>query len=147
MLREDIHVHAAAATVYARLADFDALDQWLPPAFQQITRDGDGRHDGFRCRLALPGRQETIHLLVAEQDPPDYLGLAAADASRPLAGLAWIVSSETPGESHVTVEAYYRPPGGFFGWIADSLLVGQHRRQAFRDALWRLKLLTEQREP
>lgn len=144
LIREDVHVHAAASEVHARLSDFSTLHEWLPPAFQQVTREGDGARDGFRCRLVLPGRQELMHLLVAETDPPRYLGLAAADATRATAGIAWIISSETAGESHLTVEVFYNPPGGFLGWVADVCFTGAHRRQAFRDALWRFKQLTEQ---
>ena len=54
--------------------------------------------------------------------------------------------AESGRESHLSVETHYHPAGGPFGPLLDLTLHRPHRRQAFRDALWRLKLLIEKRD-
>ena len=57
-IREDIHVHAAAATVRAYLADPTSYRRWLPDAVQEFRADSEGAS----FVLALPGRREMVSL-------------------------------------------------------------------------------------
>lgn len=141
--REDVHIHAASSQVFARLADFERLSEWLPAAFRGIE------HDPWRLRfdLDVPGRSEAADLCVEQSQTPELLQLASTDGrASSIAELTWLISAESGRESHLSVETHYHPAGGPFGPLLDLTLHRPHRRQAFRDALWRLKLLIEERD-
>jgi len=141
--REDVHIHAAAPLVFARLAALDRAREWLPPAFHAV----DSAPGGLSFGLAMPGRVEAADLRVETEQAPELLELAARDGARAsIVRLSWAVPAEGHRECHLTVEAQYHPVGGLFGPLLDLTLHRPHRRQAFRDALWRLKLLIEQRD-
>ncbi len=154
-IREDVHIHAAAPVVYERLAELESLGAWLPEPFREVRAEGE------RCafELALPLRTERARLRVTEAAAPHALTLtavcAAAGASSAngkgtsrasasaIDSLHWRLQPEGRGEVHVTVAAGYRAPGGIVGPLLDLLLYRPHRRQALRNALWRLKRLVE----
>lgn len=144
--REDVHVHASAADVYALLARFADADRWLPHAFRDVRVHADG----MTFALGLPGRTEHADLALAEQEPNERLVLRPRNGPNGRAAgldtVAWIVTDESTRESHLTVEAFYRPMGGPLGPLLDLALHRPHRQQAFRDALWRFKLLIEGRD-
>ena len=155
-LREHVHIHAPADEVYRQLLALRDHERWLPRAFRGFAASDDA----LSFDLALPLRSERARLSVSVDDAPNLLvlerargpgrgaqdggadGAAGADGGS-LAALSWALHSEAAGEVHVTVEALYRPAGGPLGALAESLLYRSQRRQAFRDALWRLKLLVE----
>lgn len=138
-LREDVHVHAPAEEVYGRLSQLDTHHEWLPAAFSEVR--GDTTEIEFV--LALPGRRERARLTVATAEPPRMLEFADADGRA--WGLAWAVNQEGPREVHLTAEIAYEPARGAFGWVMEETAHRPMRRQALRDALWRLKLLIEGR--
>lgn len=151
-IREDVHIHAEAPAVYRRLAELESLGEWLPERFRDIRAEGE------RCAftLALPLRTEGARLRVATATEPYALTLAdenaddgRANGARPAAieSLHWELQPEGRGEVHVTLAAGYRAPGGIAGPLLDLLLFRPHRRQALRDALWRLKRLVEGEPP
>ena len=62
-------------------------------------------------------------------------------------GLQYIELEEGDGEQPQpgqVVEVHYRGAGGPLGPLLDLALHRSHRRQAFRDALWRLKQSLEE---
>lgn len=103
------------------------------PVSRQVTEQGtqDGAVDGVAADGAVDG---------TEQGAADGV---VADGVGSLTSLSWALHREAAGEVHLTVEAAYRPAGGPLGALLESLLYRSLRRQAFRDALWRLKLLVE----
>jgi hypothetical protein len=140
-LREDVHIHAPAADVYGRLARLHLEHDWLPPSFGAVeASDGE-----LRFALALPMRTERSHLAVAAEEPPTYLEFAASNGAGGIELLSWALNPEGPREVHVTVEAGYEPSGGPLGWLVEEAVHRPVRRQALRDALWRLKLVVEGR--
>ena len=147
LLREDVHIHATAAAVYERLIGLHNDHDWLPPAFGDIeVADGE-----FAFALALPLRTERARLAVAADEPPTFVEFAAVDDHGANGGpaierLSWALNAEGPRDVHVTLEAGYEPSGGPLGWIVEEAVHRPVRRQAFRDALWRLKLLVEGRQ-
>jgi hypothetical protein len=141
LLREDVHVHASAAAVYALLREPAARARWLGPALADLEQD-DG---ALAFRLALPLRSERARLALATDEPPTLLAYAANGAPSALGALTWVLRSEAPAEAHVSMEAGYTPAAGALGWLLEELLHRPYRRQALRDSLWRLKLLAEDR--
>lgn len=151
-IREHVHIHAPADDVYRQLSALHGHERWLPRAFRRFAASDDE----LSFDLALPLRSERARLSVSVDDAPNLLvlerapgpregaqdGAVAADGGS-LAALSWALHSEAAGEVHVTVEAVYRPAAGPLGALAESVLYRSRRRQAYRDALWRLKLLVE----
>lgn len=136
-------MHASAADVYALLMRFTDASRWLPRTF----RDVRARNDGVAFALGLPGRTEHADLALAEQEPGARLVLGPRNGATPgVHTVAWIVTDEAAHESHLTVETFYHPMGGPLGPLLDLALHRPHRQQAFRDALWRFKLLIEGRD-
>ena len=139
-LREDVHIHASAQRVYRHITSSRAV--WLPRAFRHVSA-----HDDTLCfELALPLRRERARLAVTTSQSPSLLVLerdSAADEGGVIDSLTWALHEETPEEVHVTLEAGYRPAGGPLGALLESALYEPLRRQAFRDALWRLKRFVE----
>ncbi len=138
-LREDVHIHAPADEVYGRLRAFESHREWLPPAFDGVEADDDA----IAFALLLPVRRERARLEVVAAEPPRVLELA--DGNGGGWGLAWGVNIEGPREVHLTAEIAYEPAGGPLGWVLEETMHRPMRRQALRDALWRLKLLIEGR--
>ncbi len=156
-IREDVHIHAEAPAVYRRLAELEALAEWLPERFRDVRAEGE------RCAftLALPLRAEGARLRVEGGAEPYTLTLVTdtgplgratalggengAGPTPAIESLRWELQPEGRGEVHVTLAAGYRVPGGIAGPLLDLLLFRPQRRQALRDALWRLKHLVEAR--
>ena len=143
-LIEDVHIHAAAAEVFARVEATSSYGEWLPRCFREV--DGDSR-GGFACTLALPLRSEAVRLEPARVEAPALLHFRASDGARGFESLTWQLSVEGPREVHLELQAVYTPAGGFPGAVLDVLLLRAHRRQALRDALWRLKHVLESDGP
>ncbi len=144
LLREDVHIHATAADVYERLVGLDRDHHWLPPAFGNVeVSDGE-----FAFALSLPLRTERARLAVSTDEPPTFVEFAAIEGngSNGIVRLSWALNAEGPRDVHVTVEAGYQPSGGPLGWLVEEAMHRPVRRQALRDALWRLKLLVEGRQ-
>ena len=149
-IREDVHIHASAEEVYGLLASLRSHDQWLPRTFCRVEANGDE----ISWELSLPLRREQARLSVTAGDAPTLLVLASGrdaeqgdgNGSGPFASLTWVLHSEAAGEVHVTLDARYRPAGGPVGALLEPLLYYPLRQQAFRDALWRLKLFVERRD-
>ena len=138
-LREDVHIHGLPGDVYGHLFCLDGARAWLPPAFTAIEAGANA----LSFALTLPMRTERARLTVATDEPPTYLEFAAADGPGGIELLAWALNPEGARDVHVTVEAGYQPAGGVLGWLLEETVHRPLRRQAFRDALWRLKLLVE----
>ena len=151
-IHEDVLIHAEAPIVYHRLKDLGSLSEWLPERFRHVRAEGE------RCTftLALPLRTESAQLHVAIAEEPYTLTLAAdnspsnmppttsTEANIPaIQSLRWKLQPEGRNEVHVTVAAVYRPPRGIAGPLLDLLMFRPCRRQALRDALWKLKHLIE----
>jgi hypothetical protein len=149
-IREDVHIHASAEEVYELLASLHSHGRWLPRTFRGVEANGDE----LSFELSLPLRREQARLSVTAGEAPTLLVLASGrDAEQgagngvgPFASLTWALHSEAAGEVHVTLEAEYRPAGGVVGALLEPLLYYPLRRQAFRDALWRLKLFVERHD-
>ncbi|MEE8337041.1 MAG: hypothetical protein V3R95_03175 [Dehalococcoidia bacterium] len=148
LLREDVHIHAAPEAIFGRLRA-PAEGGWFSRAFSA------GENGALAYDLGLPLRRERARLTVTSEEPPSLLvmeptgeGGDGGDGGA-LLSLSWALHSEAAGEVHVTVEAAYRLPGGPLGRLLEPLLEpllwGPLRRQAYRDALWRLKSLVEGR--
>lgn len=139
-IREDIHVHLAAATARAALGDPTAIRAWLPESMTWLSGDSEG----FRIDLALPARTETISLRrAASEDPREVL--YRRDEGGAVEELAWGLHAEALGECHITIEIAYRPAAGFLGGALETLMHRPQRTQAFRDLLWNLKRDLERR--
>lgn len=141
-LVEDVHIHAPASEVFARLEATEGWGEWLPRCFRGAAADGAG---GLACTLALPLRPQPLRLAPARSEPPSLLHFRSADGGRAFESLTWSLSAEGPRDAHLELQAVYAPPGGFPGAVLDALLLRPARRQALRDALWRLKQLLEGR--
>ena len=139
-LVEDIHIHAAAAEVFARVEATASYGEWLPRCFREVATAPGG---GFACTLALPLRSEAVRLEPARVEAPALLHFRASEGAPGFESLTWQLSAEGPREVHLELQAVYTPAGGFGGALLDVLLLRAHRRQALRDALWRLKHLIE----
>jgi polyketide cyclase/dehydrase/lipid transport protein len=140
-LREDVHIHAPATEVYNRLLSLHRDREWLPPAFSELEASAGE----LAFALTLPMRTERSRLVVSSDEPPTFVEFAAVNGAGGIELLNWALSSEGPREVHLTVEAGYEPSRGLLGWLLEETVHRPARRQAFRDALWRLKLLSEGR--
>ena len=143
-ITEDVHIHAAPSDVFARLEATSSYGEWLPRAFAEVNGAEGG---ALSCVLALPLRRERVHLEPAQIEPHSMLHYRAGDGGRAFDSLTWQLSAEGPREVHLELQAVYSPAGGFPGAILDALWLRAFRRQALRDALWRLKQLMEGRAP
>lgn len=143
-LIEDIHIHAAADEVFARLKATGSYGEWLPRCFRDVDGDSGG---AFAATLALPLRAEVIRLEPDRVESPSMLHFRSADGGEAFDSLTWNLSAEGPREVHLEVQAVYTPAGGFPGAVFDVLLLRSYRRQALRDALWRLKYVLEGNAP
>ena len=139
-IREDVHIHARLEAIFERLG-LERVTAWLPIAF----RDARVEDDTLTFRLALPLDNRRAHLRVREEQPPTSLALVAApNGARPaVEALEWGLHQESANNVHVTAEFAYEPAGGPFGALLEMAVHAPLRRQALRDALWRLKLLAE----
>lgn len=139
-VREDVHIHAPASEVFARLTDLDGYASWLPPRFEDVESDGEA----VSFRLPLPMAPDTCRLVIHEREAPSYVELQGAEAHEraPLRALAWRLDAEGPREVHLVAEARYEV-GGPVGGLLDLLWLRGLRRQALRDALWFLKQRAE----
>ena len=146
-IREDVHIHASAGETFARLEAIERYGEWLPRSFRDVAGESgaQARLDGV---LALPLRSERVRLEVAEREPSQLLLFRSADGERgAFRTLSWVLSVEGPSDVHLLVEATYTPAGGLAGALLDLLVQRAHRRQALRDAVWRLKQLLEGEGP
>ena len=138
------------------------LDVEDPPDGGQWRRFLDGLEHAFDEAAREGGRQEELEHAVHEREeryknlmdavPEVIFSLSVVDGSltslsRAFETLSWVLSPEGPNDVHLLVEAIYTPAGGFAGVVLDVLLQRAHRRQALRDAVWRLKHLLEGHGP
>ena len=144
-IREDIHIHASASDTFARLEATASYGEWLPHCFREIEVSANG--SGLDCLLSLPLRSERVRLRPDETDEPRLLLFRAAAGGSAFETLSWVLSPEGQNDTHLLVEAIYTPAGGFAGVVLDVLLQRAHRRQALRDAVWRLKHVLEGNAP
>ena len=142
-IREDIHIHASASDAFARLEATASYSEWLPRCFRDVAANGSG----IDCLLSLPLRSERVRLEPAQVEEPRLLQFRAAEDGRGFETLSWVLSPEGPRDVHLLVDATYTPAGGFAGAILDLLVQRAHRRQALRDAVWRLKHVLEGNGP
>ena len=127
-IREDVHIHADAAAVYALLAAPESLDETLPELL-----GGPDAGGGIRTPFRIVRAEEPRLLTIAP-------GREGGRGARPdIESLHWDLQPEGRGEVHVTLAVGYPPAGGLTGPLLDLLLHRPRRRQALRDALWRLK--------
>ena len=143
-LVEDIHIHAAADEVFARIEATGSYGEWLPRCFRDVDGDSGG---AFAATLALPLRAEAVRLEPAQVEPLALLHFRSTDGGEAFDSLTWNLSAEGPHEVHLELQAVYTPAGGFPGAVFDVLLLRSYRRQALRDALWRLKYVLEGNAP
>ena len=142
-IREDVHIHASADETFARLEATGGYAEWLPRSFRDVTAP-PGPPARLEGVLALPLRSERVGLELAEREPARLLLFRASDGARgAFETLSWVLSAEGPDDVHLLVEAIYTPAGGLAGALLDLLVQRAHRRQALRDAIWRLKQLLE----
>ena len=139
-LREDVHIHAPATEVYARLVD--PAPDWWPQAVSQLDTDGGG----LRFCVGLAGRTEQAALVRSTEEPPRFLEFVADGGASAVRALRWVVNDEGPREVHLITELEYEPAGGAMGWMLEETVHRPGRRQVLRDALWRLKLRIEGRD-
>lgn len=133
-IREDIHVHAAASTVRAALADPSLYRPWLPDALREVRADSEGA----TYILSLPAREEALSLRrEVTEDPREVV--YRMDEGGAVDALRWALHPEGLNECHVTVELLYRPAGGLFGGAMETLMHRGQRTQVIRDLLWNLK--------
>lgn len=136
---EDVHIHATFLDVCDLIA---SPLRWAPPA---IT-EAEGDLDALAFRLLLPLRSEHARLARAADEAAHVLAFAANGDGGAVRGLTWVVNVEAPREVHLVAELLYEPAGGPIGWALEEVMHRPSRRQALRDALWRLKLLAEGRD-
>ena len=131
-IREDVHIHAEAAAVYSLLAAPGSLDETLPELLRGPDASG-----GIRTPFRILRAEEPRLLTIA----PGSEGGRTAPPD--IESLHWDLQPEGRREVHVTLAVGYRPAGGLTGPLLDLLLHRPRRRQALRDALWRLKRRVE----
>lgn len=146
-IREDVHIHASAAAIFERLALTEAV-RWLPASFRDARAEaGSNGADAevLSFRLALPLLDRAVELRIHEELAPYALSLRAhVNGTRPaVEALDWGLHQEGANNVHVTAEFAYEPAGGPLGALFEVAMHAPLRRQALRDALWRLKLLAE----
>ncbi|MSQ37748.1 MAG: hypothetical protein EXR61_05485 [Chloroflexi bacterium] len=140
LLRDDIHIHAPVEEVRALLLPLaEERYRWLPEAFADRRID----EQALSFRLALPLRSESAVLVLGGDDGRAIEFVASGPSV--IRALTWVVNAEGPREVHLIAEAVYEPAGGPIGWLLEMALHRSVRRQALRDALWRLKLVVEGR--
>ena len=144
-VREDIHIRATPADVYRRISALDTVAEWLPPIFRGVEASGRA----LTFRLALPLHGERAELDIETDDQPALFVLAGReeDGAGALDSLTWALHAEGERNVHLTLEAGYTPAAGLLGWLLEPALHRPLRRQALRDALWRLKQVAEGRGP
>ena len=140
-LREDVHIHSTPDMIFGRLRAPDE-GEWFARAFGEPGSNGSG----LSYDLRLPLRRERARLSTTAEQVPTLLVMERDDDEAPLVSLSWALHPEADGEVHVTVDVQYQPAGGLFGTLLEQLLYDGLRRQAYRDALWRLKHLVEDGE-
>lgn len=138
-VREDVHIHATFADVRDLIA---SPVRWAPPAIAEA----EGDVDAIAFRLLLPLRSERARLARAAEEAAHVLAYSANGDGGAVRGLTWVVNVEAPREVHLVAELVYEPAGGPLGWALEEVVHRPSRRQALRDALWRLKLLAEGRD-
>lgn len=138
-VREDVHIHAPFAVVRDLIG---SPVRWSPPVLAEV----DGDLDALAFRLALPLRSERARLQRAAQEGEHVLEFAANGDGSHVRGLTWVINVEAPREVHLVAELLYEPASGPLGWAFEEIVHRPSRRQALRDALWRLKLLAEGRD-
>ena len=142
-IREDVHIHASASATFERLEATARYAEWLPRSFREVAAP-PGPPARIEGVLTLPLRSERVRLEAAEREPERLLLFRSSDGDRSAFDtLSWVLTAEGADDVHLLVEAIYTPAGGFGGWLLDLLVQRQHRRQALRDAVWRLKQLLE----
>ncbi len=141
-LREHVHIHASADEVYGRLAALEEHRRWLPSAFRGVV----ATRDSLSFDLRLPLRRDRARLAVTGDEAPALLVLerdGVEGGAGSIHSLTWALHVEAPREVHLTLEVAYHPAGGALGSLLEVALHRRLRQQAFREALWRLKLLIE----
>ena len=138
-VREDVHIHASHADVHALVGE---PVRWSPPSFADL----DGGPDALAFRLLLPLRSERALLQRRADEGPSVLEFSANGEGHPVRALTWVINAEAPREVHLVAELVYEPANGPVGWALEEVVHRPLRRQALRDALWRLKLLAEGRD-
>lgn len=141
-IREDIHLHIAAAAARAAVGDPTAYRPWLPDSITHRHADTEG----LRIDVALPGRTETISVRRAPSEDQREV-LYRRDDGGTVEELAWGLHAEGQSECHITIEIAYRPASGFLGGALETLMHRPQRTQAVRDLLWNLKRDLEGRNP
>lgn len=147
-IREDVHIHASPEAIFERLALPEAI-RWLPASFRDArteTSPANGADiEALTFRLALPLLNRHVELHIHEELAPVALSLRAhANGARPaIEALDWGLHQEGTNNVHVTAEFAYEPASGPLGALLEAAVHAPLRRQALRDALWRLKLLAE----
>lgn len=142
-IREDIHIHSSAGKAFARLETIATYGEWLPSCFRNLNASSSG----FECLLSLPLRTEPVRLVAVERQAPQLIQFHAIEPNHAFDLLSWVLSPEGTNDVHLLVEATYTPSGGFIGSVFDMLVQRAHRRQALRDAVWRLKHVLENNSP
>ena len=136
---EDVHIHATLPDVRDLIA---SPLRWAPPAIAEA----EGDLDSLAFRLLLPLRSERARLARALDETAHVIAFSANGDGGAVRGLTWVVNVEAPREMHLIAELLYEPAGGPLGWALEEVVHRPSRRQALRDALWRLKLLAEGRD-
>ena len=136
LLREDVHIHATPQAIFDRLRAPE-LGGWFDAVFSRPGADGE-----LAFELAMPLHREVARLAITTEQAPALLVMAADGDDDDLSALSWALHVEREGEVHLTVEVAYRPARGLLV-LLEPLLYVPRRKQLFRDALWRLKLLVE----
>lgn len=137
-VREDVHIHASYAEVRALIV---TPQQWHPASFDEVN----GGDEAVSFRLLLPLRSEVARLRRSGNADPVTLEYSGGEAGN-VRALNWAINAEAPREVHLLAELIYEPAGGPLGWALEEVVHRPARRQALRDALWRLKLLAEGRD-
>lgn len=136
---EDVHIHATLPDVRDLIA---SPVRWVPPAIAEA----EGDLDAIAFRLLLPLRSERARLARVAGEASHVITFSANGDGGAVRNLTWVVNVEAPRELHLVAELRYEPAGGPLGWALEEVVHRPLRRQALRDALWRLKLLAEGRD-
>lgn len=138
-LQEDIHIHAPAEAVFARLSDIESYASWLPSHFRELQ----AAEGVLSFALALPLGRRRSRLVLSEATQHSYVELRPAPGTegdaKAFERIAWGLDREGSRDVHLTAEATYALPAGPLGPLLDLMLLRSPRRQALREALWRLK--------